>query len=514
MGILPMSTTGVPPVSVPLLLCKQKETEEARNHGRDAHETHGQDGHATHARTDGDDMTNREHIQQQLSAYIDGELNAADAAAVEQALAGEPELARELERLKTTRELLRRLPFEHAPEDFASRVLAQTERRHLVHPQTVGRQGINWLRYSLIAAVALIAVSVAMVTVVGIYKAHNPGRIGIAAANAPASSGEALALMDKAGKAASGKDEQLRGIDRQNEGKVEAGEAKDNNILICTDNLAKARTELERELGKNAIQYRSHWAGDEEAVVVADLDSSQVARLDQVISTLRSNNMGAELSGRQVRESRCREQAATGGKGRSALDELKGAEFAAKEMKEPNEAAKKDLSKQGGGWSAAQKIADSKSACAAPGAACNDADGSRRAKDAPPPRTPAKPGATGGALSANGPAARPALENGASPALAENGQCEHAAQRKSPVPAAAPAQNVMATSQAKLNNLRNQSNQFALRVQITLQYHPALTQSFGPTQNRGNGQIDQNSNQTSQSCPAEDPASRPDDAQR
>jgi len=98
-------------------------------------------------------MTNREHIQQQLSAYIDGELNAAELSAVEQALAGDPELAREMEQLKATREILRRLPIEHAPDDFAARVLAQTERRHLVHLHAPARQGINWLRYSVVAAV-------------------------------------------------------------------------------------------------------------------------------------------------------------------------------------------------------------------------------------------------------------------------------------------------------------------------------------------------------------------------
>jgi len=47
MGILPMSITGILPVSLLWsLLCKIK-TEEAP-YGQDAHETHGQDGHATH----------------------------------------------------------------------------------------------------------------------------------------------------------------------------------------------------------------------------------------------------------------------------------------------------------------------------------------------------------------------------------------------------------------------------------------------------------------------------------
>jgi hypothetical protein len=47
MGILPMSLTGVPPVSslLSLLFCAQRRRNS--NHGQDARETHGRDAHAT-----------------------------------------------------------------------------------------------------------------------------------------------------------------------------------------------------------------------------------------------------------------------------------------------------------------------------------------------------------------------------------------------------------------------------------------------------------------------------------
>jgi hypothetical protein len=479
-------------------------------------------------------MTNREHIRQQLSAYLDGELDAADAAAVEQALAGDPELARELERLKATRDLLRRLPVEHAPDDFASRVLAQTERRRLVHLHAPARQGINWLRYSVIAAVALIAVSVGLVTVVGIYSANkvHPNLLAAKpAANAPAPE-EGLAIVDGTRGTATGKDGDLRVALDRTERKMEEGQAADNNVLICTDDLPKARRELESQLGKNSIQYHSRFSGDEEAVVVADVDSSQVSRLNKVISDLRSSNRGAELSGRQLRQNRCQEQAEDAARRRekSAGDELNGAKFAAKELTElqkKNELAKKDYLKPGGGEAGGGKIAQTELESTTPGAggaACNDAEDSKLVKNAPSNGSPAKPGdvivgSDSVTSYSSEPTTRPAVES-AAPALAitrpggHSTQAQKAPQSAPAVPCATPAAAV-ASSQAPSSSLRMQSNrQLAMRVQITLQYHPALTQSLGEAQNQSGGQAGQNFNQSSQSCPAQDATSRPDNSQQ
>ena len=79
-------------------------------------------------------MTKRNRTSEQLSAYLDGALSEADAAAMKKALADEPALARELASLRATRALVRRLPPEHAPEDFARRVVARLERRSLLEP--------------------------------------------------------------------------------------------------------------------------------------------------------------------------------------------------------------------------------------------------------------------------------------------------------------------------------------------------------------------------------------------
>jgi negative regulator of sigma E activity len=479
-----------------------------------------------------DDMTNREHIQQQLSAYIDGELDAADASAVAQALAADPELARELERLKATRELLRRLPVEHAPEDFAARVLAQTERRRLVHLHAPARQGINWLRYSLIAAVALIAVSVGLVTVIGIYSANkvHPNLLAAnPAAHAPAPE-EGFAVVDETARRATGKDgNRPRAIDLA-ERKMAEGQAADNNVLICTDDLPKARRELESQLGKNSIQFKSRWSGDEEAVVVADVDSSQVPRLNKVIDNLRSSNRGAELSGQQLMHDKCQEQAADAARSRekSAGDELNG-KFTAAELQKRDDLAKKGYYKQSGGGAGGGKVAQTESeysAATTPGGACHDAEDNKVTKNAQSHGSLAKPGdgvvGSGGVIShASGPTTRPAAPSNEALALADKtkDQSEHPVQKApqsapAEAPAAAFALKATASSQPQ-SYLRNQSNQpLALRVQITLQYHPALTQRLGAAQNQSGGPVQRNFDQTSQSRPAESATSRPDDSQQ
>jgi len=71
---------------------------------------------------------NNNEMSQELSAYLDGELNEADTAKVDEALGKNPELMRELNQLKHTREMLRNLPETTAPDGFAARVMAAAEK--------------------------------------------------------------------------------------------------------------------------------------------------------------------------------------------------------------------------------------------------------------------------------------------------------------------------------------------------------------------------------------------------
>ncbi|HVX11175.1 MAG TPA: zf-HC2 domain-containing protein [Pirellulales bacterium] len=69
-----------------------------------------------------------------LSAYLDGELNAADRARVERALAEQPESRQLLEELRSLKTSLERMPRARLPHDFAEQVLRQAEKEMLTAP--------------------------------------------------------------------------------------------------------------------------------------------------------------------------------------------------------------------------------------------------------------------------------------------------------------------------------------------------------------------------------------------
>ena len=105
--------------------------------------------------------------REQLSAYLDGELSEAAAAAVDRALRSDPDLARELDRLQAVRRLVASLPRESAPPGLASRVLAQ------VRPGGRTPWTARLARLAA-AAVVLIAVGLGITMVCSISKAPRP----------------------------------------------------------------------------------------------------------------------------------------------------------------------------------------------------------------------------------------------------------------------------------------------------------------------------------------------------
>ena len=116
-----------------------------------------------------DTMTEPANMNEQLSAYLDGELSAAEAQGVEAAVAADAALARELERLRAAREFVRRLPREQAPDDFAMRVMAQAERAALLWQTPAQPPTRRWLRPSTVAAAAMLVLAAALAAGIVLY---------------------------------------------------------------------------------------------------------------------------------------------------------------------------------------------------------------------------------------------------------------------------------------------------------------------------------------------------------
>ena len=111
-------------------------------------------------------MANTEQIEAKLCAYVDGELDAAGRAEIEQHLAANPQHRALLAELMEQRELLRDLPRETAPEELTEALQAHLERSVLLGsgqgPQVAGK--INHRpQFLALAAVLLLAIGLVAV---------------------------------------------------------------------------------------------------------------------------------------------------------------------------------------------------------------------------------------------------------------------------------------------------------------------------------------------------------------
>ncbi len=111
-------------------------------------------------------MTNREEQFEQLSAYLDGELTAKEALELEGVLHADPDMQAELESLRQTRDLLRQLPQESAPDHFAHAVMARAEKHHHLgkaNPAGMYRSW-RWIQMAT-AAVVLLAAGLGLIVI-------------------------------------------------------------------------------------------------------------------------------------------------------------------------------------------------------------------------------------------------------------------------------------------------------------------------------------------------------------
>jgi anti-sigma factor RsiW len=108
---------------------------------------------------------NTSDLGEQLSAYLDGELDAAASHQVEDALTRDPAAADMLKVLEDTRTLVQDLPLEAAPSGFLEEVMAEAERDALVGPAAAVTMPARRSRGPIAAAASIVL----MATVAGGY---------------------------------------------------------------------------------------------------------------------------------------------------------------------------------------------------------------------------------------------------------------------------------------------------------------------------------------------------------
>lgn len=115
------------------------------------------------------------NLNEQLSAFLDGELPPAAAAELERRLANDPALRIELEELAEVKRLVGHLPRVQAPPAVRMAIRAQLERRSLLHPSDVADSSSrSWIRFVRVTTAA------AMLMIVGtlgyvVFRHVNPG---------------------------------------------------------------------------------------------------------------------------------------------------------------------------------------------------------------------------------------------------------------------------------------------------------------------------------------------------
>src|SRR2546423_1754428 len=111
---------------------------------------------------------NQENIEAQLCAYVDGELDANGRAEIEKHLAENPQHQKLIADLLKTRQVLRALPREKAPDDIAENLQQQLERSVLLAEidDEAGASRRRIVRPQIWLAAAIVLLTVGLGTVI------------------------------------------------------------------------------------------------------------------------------------------------------------------------------------------------------------------------------------------------------------------------------------------------------------------------------------------------------------
>ncbi|MBL7132479.1 MAG: hypothetical protein ISS78_00140 [Phycisphaerae bacterium] len=228
-------------------------------------------------------MSEREEYSGDLSAYLDGELSQSRRRRLDEVLQYDQELARELDRLRATRELIRSLPAARSPRDFTSRVVARGERMRLLGSLRQPRS-YRWITLAA-AAVVLVVAGLSVVIMLELSQKHphgtvdDVGRLALAPegppeGDAPDANGKKVGKVAKSGPP-NGRyketppDGYKVGLEstlaaaRRSAGRLPKDGGTEADFVIYTSNLAFAQRDVENVLAYNGIQpVRSTSAAD------------------------------------------------------------------------------------------------------------------------------------------------------------------------------------------------------------------------------------------------------------
>src|SRR4051812_44411878 len=127
---------------------------------------------------------NQEHIEAQLCAYIDGELDAKGRAEIEKHLANNPQHQRLIAGLIESRAMMRALPRERAPEDILESVQHSLERSVLLADVeddaiTMPRRIVRGSHMMLAAASVLLTIGLGVVIYYALPSSGRQGEVAI-----------------------------------------------------------------------------------------------------------------------------------------------------------------------------------------------------------------------------------------------------------------------------------------------------------------------------------------------
>ncbi|MFW6061392.1 MAG: zf-HC2 domain-containing protein [Planctomycetota bacterium] len=241
-------------------------------------------------------MRDTEDIRSKLSAYLDGELPEAEYEIVRRALEADPGMAEQLDQLRQTRDLVRKLPRLRAPDDFATSLLTKAERRTLLASPQSEKRPRHWGWKGLTAVAAALVLAGGLGLAISFALDDDPAAEGLAVTDPTGQvSGEATAPQPNEsqsrlprGQDANGETPPSDVQDEQDQFDWMEGNAVDvaqlaaprapepeTNVVLYTDELAETNTAVQRVLLSSGVPPA---LGTEEVVVSASSKEGRPVR--------------------------------------------------------------------------------------------------------------------------------------------------------------------------------------------------------------------------------------------